>query len=282
MVQRLRRVPLDEDAARNLLSRVVEIGEEARETLLQEAYRGLDPLQDERPLGHDPSRLDAARRWVREVAWLHQLSVRSDWDMDAAAGQCIEILVGRLHPLLDSGMSGDMVVHQLAHIAPPDVPVRLLGAANIKGTGFGFVQRCLSVDRVTEWTARLAAAQGDAAAAILRQIGSYPDYGVADSGVAVEAVRRLVDDGRLALWGLDAEARQVLEQLEQTHASARTALDRTGPGGGGSAWSAAWDVWDGVSRRRAADRLYADLASGLVGLQQAARVARGLMDRQKL
>lgn len=280
--QRLRRVPLDEDAARALLARVPEIGEEARETLLQEAYRGLDPLQDERPLGHDPSRLDAARRWVREVAWLHQLSVRSDWDMDAASGQCIDILTGRLRPLMDSGMSGDAVVHALAHIAPPDVPVRLLGAANIKGTGFGFVMRCLSVDRVTEWTRRLGEAEGDAAAAWLRTLASYADYGVADSGVAVEAIRRLVDDGRLALWGLDAEARQVLEQLEQVHAAARAELDARNGTTGNSAWSAAWDVWDGVMRRRQADRLYRDLADGMVGMAAAARVARGLMDRQKV
>ncbi len=282
MGDRLRRVPLDEEGARSLMTRVPEIGEDQRETMLQEAYRGLDPLQDEAPLPHDPTRVDAARRWLREVAWLYQLSVRSDWDMDAAASQCIDILVGRMLPLTDSALTGDAVLHRLAHIAPPDVPVRLLGAANIKGTGFGFVQRCLSVDRLLTWTRELKHAEGDEASLGLRRIAAYQDYGVADAGVAVDALRALVNEGRLANWGLDAEARQVLEQLEGTQAAAAEALSDPNKAPTSRWWHAAWDVWDGVSRRRGADRLYRDLANGHVGMEGAARVGRALMDRQKV
>lgn len=49
----------------------------------------------------------------------------------------------------------------------------------------------------------------------------------------------------------------------------------------GDAWQAIVDVYDGVRRRRRADRIIDDLARGKVGHARAAQELRDLVKRQK-
>lgn len=282
IADRLRRHPMDEEAARNLLTRSGALDEMAREQALREAYGTADPLGHLSPLAHNPSRADVAHRWVREVAWLHHLQVRADWDVEAVSQRAIAILDGRLHPLMDSTLNGDAVLDHVAHIAPPYIPVRIMGAANIKGTGFGFVMRCLSVDRVQSWCRSLQTAEGERAAALLRQLGSYDEYGAADARIAADRVRELYSTGRFATWGLEAEARQLADQLEtEAGAKAQALAGNQTTSSGTSLWRPFTEIVDGWRRRREADALFQDLGAGLVGMERAAKVSRAIMDRQK-
>ena len=95
------------------------------------------------PVGEALASLDPQQRlecWLREAVWLHQLSVRGEPISAAALAQVLEsILSRRLVPLENPTLSGDRIFHQAALAVPKGARGRILGCANIKGAGLGFV-----------------------------------------------------------------------------------------------------------------------------------------------
>jgi poly-gamma-glutamate synthase PgsB/CapB len=229
---------------------------------------------------------EAARIWEREVAWLHDLHQRDDWDVAEAVDRMIEAFAARFILLEDPKLTGDQVLFDLAHALPEGTRGTLLGCSNIKGTGLDFVYRWVGIERVKGMVAALSGRHVTAIRAGLEELAGYTEYGLVDARMAHAVVAEGVESGRFADLGLAADAEALLSHLE-VHESGRAAAladrSRAGP-----SWFArlgkVWKhvaVWKAVWRRRVADRLYRDLADRRVGAARAAEIAQKLVAAEK-
>ncbi|MBW2258450.1 MAG: hypothetical protein JRI25_28185, partial [Deltaproteobacteria bacterium] len=156
---------------------------------------------------------DAVHQWLRETSWLHLLGHREDWSTEEAISGFIALFGSRGLPLANPALSGDQVLHAVAMTAPPGAQLRVLGSCNIKGTGLEFVYRWLSIHKVLGWAEALPNANADPCRDIVRAMSAHPNYGVADTRVAVAALETQLADGRLQAWGLEEEASRTVARL---------------------------------------------------------------------
>jgi len=231
------------------------------------------------------TRPDAIEQWLRETGWLHRLSRTEGWSTDRAIEGFVALMAARIRPLANPGLTGDQVLHNVVMVAPPDADVRILGAENIKGTGLDYVYRWLSIQRILDLTTDLLAVEPDTVRDRVRTLAAHPNYGVADTRIAIRTLGEALEGGRLAAMGLEDEARRTLSRLREIlvhrerglHAIAEeTRTERFKKW----LWQAV-DFWDSVRRRREADALYEDLAARRVGQEDAAKIAKEIVYRQK-
>lgn len=244
------------------------------------------------PLGEHA--LDAARH-VLELAARHAAVLR--WRRDLAAAcrgraadrRACEAAFRALHRelflagivvLRDPAASGDQVIDAVARACPPGFRVRVLGVQNIKGTGLDFAYRWVAYDRTVRALRELAASRGEEAVRIARALVASEDAGILDVAVGEEGVHAAASrEEGTAARDLEAAARLLAER----RAACEGALQAGGRAAAGlvAAAERVVDIWDGLLRRRRADRAVDDLVAGRVSHERAARELRDLMKRQK-
>ncbi|MBW1880841.1 MAG: hypothetical protein JRJ84_21005 [Deltaproteobacteria bacterium] len=229
---------------------------------------------------------DAVHQWLRETSWLHLLDHREDWSTEEAISGFIALFGSRGLPLANPALSGDQVLHAVAMTAPPGAQLRVLGSCNIKGTGLEFVYRWLSIHKVLGWAEALPNANADPCRDIVRAMSAHPNYGVADTRVAVAALETQLADGRLQAWGLEEEASRTVARLRsllpEMERGLEAAVQLTVPQQARRWLRAAVDFWDSIARTREAEALYVDLGARRVGQEGAAKVAKAIVYRQKV
>lgn len=221
-----------------------------------------------------------AETWLRQVAWLASVSQRADAQAGRAAVEAVLAHVeARGVGVRDAYATGDRVTRLAISRCPAGARVRLLGAANIKGTGMGLVRRWLQVEQVLTALGALPAGGIPAreAVALLRTL----PLGPVDGGVAVGGLKALVGGDAIDDPDLRAELKTLTNDL-RARLRSLDADGEKGAGVGSTVRSLAANVDLGsLTRRQRADLLMRDLAKQRVGLRRAAAVARELTERQR-
>lgn len=220
---------------------------------------------------------EATARWLAEVAWLAALAEAESNLPDSVIEGALRLVKGRTVALPDPEMSGEAITDAVVATAPARSRLRMLGAANIKGTGLDLVYRWVQIDRVRQLLDDVLGPDPTRAASAIRTLAKL-ELGSVDRREVTERLQPGLE--RLQDPDLRVLAEGVLRRAqapdagggERSAPAVRRFLRRT---------LANVDV-DSVIRRRAADRLYADLARGRVGLERAAKVAKDLVSRQKV
>jgi poly-gamma-glutamate synthase PgsB/CapB len=191
----------------------------------------------------------------------------------------------------DPASTGDQIIDRLARTVPPGFRARVMGAQNIKGTGLDFAYRWLAYEKTVIFANRLAAIAADSnatttkpdaeveAGALLDTLTARDDLGVLDLSLALQAVD---DAGTHAPhWPALVAARATLAgQLEaRTQALGQSATRASSPAR--QAATRVIDVFDGVRRRRKADRTLNALATGRLSQTIVAGIMRELIAQQK-
>lgn len=192
------------------------------------------------------------------------------------------LFMRRVTVVHDSHAKGDQVIHQVAMVVPPGHHAQILGCQNIKGTGLDFAYRWVSLGQVAQLVDRLESERGGRSEN-LAALTTYSDYGLIESGYALQRVEPLMDD---ADWVQEREAVSILlGTLRQTLAAKQGGLL------GGSKQSPLskvlglvepWvDHLDSIRRARRARAIMNDLFTRRVGQAYAARLLREVVARGK-
>jgi len=274
LCRRLRRPVLDADAAAVVLSAALpDWTLQALSTRVQTAYDQASP--DQPPTGPQAGPVE---QWIAELAWLRAVRTSDGPVPDSVIDATLDLLRRRILPIDDPDATGEAITLRVVRSMPAGCRVRMLGAANIKGTGLDLVYRWVQVDRVRSLLDEVLGRDVSRARVALRTLRAL-ELGLLDRD---EVLRRLGQGlDTLPDADLRVTAQELLDHLG-TDAAARRAQGSAGPLR--RTWRAVTSNLDldAVVRRRAADRLYDDLAAGRVGLERAARVAKGLVERQKV
>lgn len=236
------------------------------------------------------ARVEAARTaWEEEVAWLRELS-SGDFDVTGAITRFTSFLARRVVPFPESGLKGDQVLHRLALTLPTGVKGVVLGCENIKGTGLDFVYRWVSIDRVLGWldalSRALEARDVEPARELLGRLTAYEGWGLFDARLAQGQLTAWHAAGDFARLTVEDDAEAALGALERV-VTARTHKLAEQADAGSSRWDElrkalkGFDILGSYRRRRAADRLYVDLANLRVGTARAAVEADKLVAGEK-
>ncbi len=201
--------------------------------------------------------------WIvpETAAWLRLRGAESPAERSALLR---ERLRARIHTLPDPGASGDTVVAAAAALAPPGLPVRMMGMQNIKGTGLDFVYQWV---RWRTLHADLQHLDGEAMRGfdVARLTAVFHCDAVLEALPAGAPLRRAVEARRAEL--LEARRRR------PTGSTLGRTLRRW-------AWRA-YDPVDALFRRRRARQIFADLAMERISHDEAARLLAQLTYRQK-
>jgi hypothetical protein len=160
----------------------------------------------------------------------------------------------------------------------------LLGCQNIKGTGLDFVYRFTSLERVVHWL-RLLEERPEDRHATLSQLGNHADYGLFDSGLALDAIERALDTAdpywephRTTLQRL----RERLGALHKIKQQALTAKRKRSALSVVLGWVEPFvDHLDAMSRHKRAVRTMEELIAGRITQAVAVERLRDLTGRQK-
>ena len=284
LARRLRRVPLDEEAA---VAAVVQFAPELSDQDVRETARRLyaakpGVVPQRRPaMTEEAPKKDALERWLREVSWLWLLQTTSDWDVEATLDAFVTLLTERLQTIDDRAATDQDVFSVMLRSAPPGCRTRILGCANIKGVGIAIVNRWQSIHNVARRLSDLATADARETGESLDALSG--ELGPVESSLVVDALEEQLCAGRFGITGLTASAQAVLQHARE---SERSALDV-----GQKAKSAAnarirgWidshlDALHGIRRTRLAARLYDDLINRRISMARASLVAQAIVRAQ--
>jgi poly-gamma-glutamate synthase PgsB/CapB len=194
-----------------------------------------------------------------------------------------ELFEEKVIPIHNAETTGDQIIDLCARATPPGTRVRIFGMQNIKGTGLDFVYRWVALDTVVLTLRAQQSERSDRRIAALRELESFEDHGVYDSGLAlgVLAMQPIRQPGPEELHLRD----RVRSKLEAVYAK-RVALLRTqtkrdsfdqvaGVLEGGV------DYLDAILRYRASRQIMDDLAERRISHGRAALEMRTLVGRQK-
>ncbi len=224
--------------------------------------------------------------WTEEVRWMHRLATTDDWEVACEVDRFIEVFVGRILPLHDPKLTGDQVLYDIVRALPDGVEATLLGTANIKGTGLDFVYRWVSIHQVVTWLASLEGGARPAMLEALTGLSRHAGYGLADGRCALDVVEAGLEGGDLRAFGLEEPAEEARTHLRAVVAARSARLDER-DSGGPTAFDQvrklikSVDLVSPMLRRRAAERLYVDLAARRVGALRAADIAKDLVAGEK-
>jgi poly-gamma-glutamate synthase PgsB/CapB len=234
-------------------------------------------------LAQQMARHVAVRRWQVGLAACGSAADRSTAERDFRA-LWADLFLTSVVTLTDPDLSGDQIIDALARLCPPGYRVRIMGAQNIKGTGLDFAYRWIAHERTVAQAAalvRLDPMTDREALVGARALALAEDVGILDGVVAIPAVRAVA---ARAAGATAAELGAVLDQLVARQTRLEAALGESRARRAqplGAAGKAIVDVYDGIRRRRRADRIIEDLARGRVSHTRAAQEMRDLVKRQK-
>ncbi len=134
------------------------------------------------------------------------------------------IFMSRLRFVPDADASGDEVCDQIARWAPPGHRVRVMGMQNIKGTGFDFCLRWVSLERVQQLCRQLGDDRSYVRYGALLALAGNEEAGILDAPVALDAVRAVKSDARNQEMRMKAQIEQTIEHLEKRVAVVRGRL----------------------------------------------------------
>jgi poly-gamma-glutamate synthase PgsB/CapB len=210
----------------------------------------------------DPDSIPFVR--AETAAWLQLRAARTGAERKALLRRR---LVERIVLLEDAGASGDQVVSAAARLAPPGLPVRVMGMQNIKGTGLDFVY---------QW---------------VRWRTLHADLQTLDEeGLQAFSVTRLTAvfhcDAVLARLPEVAGSAALYARVEERRAELLAARSARPSGSAVGRWVRRWawrvvDPFDAIWRRRRSRQVLADLAMARIGHDEAEQILAGLTKRQK-
>ena len=185
--------------------------------------------------------------------------------------------------LENSGATGDQVVDCVVQSAAPGTKIVLLGVQNIKGTGLDFVYRWVALDKVVSLLDAAAGDDRSRRTAALRELESFGDHGMVDSGLARLRLAELEHSN------LSPSERKQVERArlraEKIFEGKRGKLDQSG---GNSmtdralTWLEGWfDNLDSIRRYRQSKRVNRSIVYQRISLAQAAIHMREIYARQK-
>lgn len=220
-------------------------------------------------------------RWLEEVSWLHLLQSHVGWSVEKAIAAGLALLEGRISVASSPQATSDGLFHRVAMAAPPGATVRVLAIGALAGPGLELLRRWRAVQQALDWRSRLEKASPAQALLLLPEAATWPDPGVADLGVAWEALQSMGQHPfHQGVGGWEGALRGTLARLAPLQAEARRCLERPDPSFWArdltALWDDSFDLLDAMSRRRAGQRLLSDLAEGFVGRDRAAQVALDL------
>ncbi len=190
----------------------------------------------------------------------------------------------RLFVLSDSDATGDQVIDFAARQLLPGLNYELLGCQNIKGTGLDFVYRFTSLERVVNWL-RLLEERPEDRHATLMLLGNHADYGLFDSGLALEAIGRALDTADPQWEPHRSALERLRERLSVLHRSKQQALTAKRKRSALSVvlgWMEPFvDHLDAISRHKRAVRTMDELIAGRITQAVAVERLRDLTARQK-
>ncbi len=144
---------------------------------------------------------------------------------------------------------------------------------------FGYAQKILG------YASDLLAVDPDTLRDRIRALAGHPNYGVADTRIALQALREALASGRLQSVALDSEVARTIERLQHLLDARDKALHTTAELSRGERFRRwllqAVHFWDSMRRRWESDALYEDLAQRRVGQEDAAAVAKAIVYREK-
>lgn len=189
----------------------------------------------------------------------------------------------QLEWLEDPGATGDQVVDRVVQSATPGTRIMLLGIQNIKGTGLDFVYRWVSLDKVVTM---LDAVEGDDPSkreTALRELESFGDFGMVDSGLARIRLERINAD-KLS----PAERKQMERARMRADKIFQEKRAKLGQSGGTTmvdqffTWLEGWfDNLDSIRRYRQSQRVNQTIVEHRISLARAAIEMRNIYARQK-
>jgi poly-gamma-glutamate synthase PgsB/CapB len=224
----------------------------------------------------------AVLRWRRDLAAVLRAGLDALRRHEVAFRALVrELSLATLVPLWDAALSGDQVIDAVTRACPPGYRVRIMGVQNIKGTGLDFAYRWVGLEATARRAAQLEARAGAEAVRLARALAEAEGLGVLDCALAEPAIRaaagREPEPHRAELLAAAARLHERLAEREAALARTATAATRR--------WlrplEELLDVWDGIWRRRRAERVMAELTAGRLAHPTAAAELRELMKRQK-
>ena len=186
----------------------------------------------------------------------------------------------------DPHVSGEAVVHRMVQISPPGMHNRIMGIQNIKGPGLEFVSRWQAWESCHTSCSKLLAQNEATVREGLRELVGFQDYSLLCESFVVQTLEqvrpRQVAQSEYVQASLSLIERTMNRRLDQV----KQELYKS-PGHRGllipllNFVEAFLDAGDGVRRRKAANRIYKDLAKARISHDQAVMALREVNKRQK-
>ena len=203
----------------------------------------------------------------------------------AFRGQLWEWFQAKLVVIPDYHATRDQIVERIAAATPPGYRNRIMGIQNIKGTGLDFVYGWQAWSACHKACVQLRSAEPAQAERGLRLLSAFQDYGLLCEEYVRETLavmsgsamaQREAFQAGLALIASNMEGalrrvRQGLRAQASTRGVMAVLID---------ALEAVLDAGDAVTRRKQANRIYADLAAERIGHERAALELLALHKRQ--
>jgi poly-gamma-glutamate synthase PgsB/CapB len=222
------------------------------------------------------------------VARVRQAPERERAELDRAFRELLwKWFQAKLVVISDYHASGDQIISQICNETPPGFRNRIMGIQNIKGTGLDFVYRWEAWHACHRACTLLRSPDPPRAAAGLRELAAFQDYGVLSEGFVRETVN-------LVRASPFAQREEVQAQLDLVLANLDTKMEtiRAKIAGGGaqntgwlakvcSALEAFLDAGDAVRRRKQSNRIYRDLVTERISYGRAILEVQALNGRQK-
>lgn len=278
MSQRLRRPllsrPQAEGAVRQLLPGADGVVERVAEFF--DSARADEPPS---PVTLTGSVQHAIDQWLREVAWLQAVRRHRGPLSAVVVDGALALVSARVLPVTDANIKGTALTDRIVACTATGATVRILGAANIKGTGLDLVYRWVQVDRVQGLLHDALNREPARATRALRTLRTLELSPLDQREVRAQLEGR-IDEFEDNEQRLEAEA-LLAAAVDSQVKSGSTEFSRTPLGQVWRALAANFDL-GAVTRRNAADQLLRDLAHQRIGLARAAGVARDVVERQKV
>ena len=186
----------------------------------------------------------------------------------------------------DYHATGEQIIDLIATNTPPGIRNRVMGIQNIKGTGLDFVYRWMAWQACFDACEQVDSPDRIVFRRALRLLGEFREFGVLSENRVREALQNLRNHHL-------AQNEDVLAQLELIQNNFETEMQRVHQELKGKQQQGAhfarftnWleefmDATDAVRRRKAADRIYQDLAEEHISHDRAVVELRNLAQRQQ-
>lgn len=206
--------------------------------------------------------------------------------VDAAfRAQLWEWFQAKLVVVPDYHATRDQIVERIAAATPPGFRNRIMGIQNIKGTGLDFVYGWQAWSACHKACTLLRSQEPAQAERGLRLLSAFQDYGLLCEEHVRETLEAVRGSALAQREGFQAGLTLAASNLESAMLRVRESVRPQASSHGFvaglvDAVEALLDAGDAVSRRKQANRIYADLAAERIGHERAALELQALNKRQ--